>query len=387
MGSYRDGLIGTATGFRSGGNQHVLGRNLSASYQLTGGEGLAFIHQPGTAPNSTVFDASVHVDAALNQFNARPGQRYEAHALLNAYRCTGVVGIVWLTWNGTYISETAGNGITIQSAVTTLNELQQSVVFSTAPENAARGTVYIRAITNGQADPYLFFTRVFLGEASAAQTTPSPWSPGTGISQITASNVSTYIASAAIGSAQIADAAITTAKIGDAQITNAKIGDAAITTAKIGDAAITTAKIGDAQITNAKIGTAAVDTLKIAGQAVTIPVSAYTAGSSGGGNIQSASITSTGAPIFVIASYAWTGDDNNRGVRTRVLRNGVEVYDSGQVVAARGSGGLNSVSFRDTPGVGPHTYTVQVSAFSYDGNSGGTISVFARSVLLLEVKR
>lgn len=53
------------------------------------------------------------------------------------------------------------------------------------------------------------------------------------INSITGANVSTYIASAAIGTTQIGNAAITTAKISDAAITSAKIGDAQITDAKI----------------------------------------------------------------------------------------------------------------------------------------------------------
>jgi hypothetical protein len=69
-------------------------------------------------------------------------------------------------------------------------------------------------------------------------TAATPWIPHVedqvGINNpVTASNISTYIASAAIDSAQIKDAAITTAKIGDANITSAKIADAAITSAKI----------------------------------------------------------------------------------------------------------------------------------------------------------
>jgi hypothetical protein len=71
------------------------------------------------------------------------------------------------------------------------------------------------------------------------------------ISSITSANISTYIASAAIGTAYISNAAITNALIANAAVTNAKIGDAEITSAKIG---------------NAEVGT-----LKIAGNAVTIP--------------------------------------------------------------------------------------------------------------------
>ena len=54
------------------------------------------------------------------------------------------------------------------------------------------------------------------------------------ISTITSSNISTYIAGAAIGEAYIANAAITEAKIANASISSAKIQDGEVTNAKIG---------------------------------------------------------------------------------------------------------------------------------------------------------
>jgi hypothetical protein len=78
--------------------------------------------------------------------------------------------------------------------------------------------------------------------------------------QITAANASTFIANAAIQTAQIANAAITNALIGTAAVQTANIADGNITTAKIADASIATAKIGDLQISTAKIGDNAVTT-------------------------------------------------------------------------------------------------------------------------------
>ena len=69
------------------------------------------------------------------------------------------------------------------------------------------------------------------------------------LNTITSANISTYIASAAIGSAYIANAAITNALIANGAITSAKIGDAEITSAKIGDAQVTTLKIGNENVT------------------------------------------------------------------------------------------------------------------------------------------
>ena len=64
-----------------------------------------------------------------------------------------------------------------------------------------------------------------------------------GLNQITATNASTYIANAAIGSAQIGDAAITTAKIGDAAITSAKIENLTVGEDKIASGAITAGSV------------------------------------------------------------------------------------------------------------------------------------------------
>lgn len=76
------------------------------------------------------------------------------------------------------------------------------------------------------------------------------------INQLTPANISTYIQSAAIGSALIANAAITNAKIGDLEVSTAKIQNAAITSLKINDLAVST--------------------LKIAGNAVTVPTTVST---------------------------------------------------------------------------------------------------------------
>jgi len=89
--------------------------------------------------------------------------------------------------------------------------------------------------------------------------------------QISSSNISTYIAGAAIGTAYIANAAITNALIANLAVTNAKIADLAVTNAKIDNLAVTTAKIDNLAVTSAKIGDAEVATLKIAGNAVTVP--------------------------------------------------------------------------------------------------------------------
>lgn len=197
--------------------------------------------------------------------------------------------------------------------------------------------------------------------------------------QITPSNASTYIANAAIQTAQIADLAVG----------SAKIADAAITQAKIGTAAITTAKIGDAQV----------DTLQIAGQAVTIPVSAYTSGgiSIPGAvetSVQSASLVSTGAPIFLLFTaniangkvFVENGDsDYYESTPTHI-----KIYRGSTLIQSTSfnDSGAMAVTIQDTPGSGSVTYYAKaysLGASLSDGSGGAVVS--ARSLFLLETKR
>jgi hypothetical protein len=72
--------------------------------------------------------------------------------------------------------------------------------------------------------------------------------------QITSANASTYIADAAIGSAQIVDASITRAKIGAAAIGTAQIEDASVNTLQIANEAVTI-PVGSFIASNTTVGT------------------------------------------------------------------------------------------------------------------------------------
>jgi hypothetical protein len=214
---------------------------------------------------------------------------------------------------------------------------------------------------------------------------------------------SAQIGDGLITNAKIGTAAITSAKIADAQITNAKIGDAQITTAKIGDAQITNAKIGDAAITAAKIGTAQVDTLQIKGQAVTLPISAYTSGEiqTTHASIQALSYTPSGAPAIVTISFAahqfistmralstsvWTltlyRQRNSDGAVTKTLVNSFRFGSyHGADVTVIGLG-AQSLTVTDTPPAGvPHTYVAVVQS------TGVAVRITQRSLVILEAKR
>lgn len=89
----------------------------------------------------------------------------------------------------------------------------------------------------------------------------------------------------AVGAKNIAAAAITAVKIGAGAITAEKIDAGAVTAVKIAAGAITADKISAGAI---QVGDASITTLKLAGQAVTVPISAYTA-----------AVTSTGSEVGV----------------------------------------------------------------------------------------
>ena len=219
--------------------------------------------------------------------------------------------------------------------------------------------------------------------ALATQNTVSGTTQVTGlggfayISSITSANISTYIAGAAIGTAYISNAAIT----------NALIANGAITSAKIGDAEITSAKIGTAAITSAKIGTAEIDTIKIAGNAITVPVSAFTAGefrntiTNTWQTAQTVSITTSGNRVYISTSgqaFLTTVFEDSVAPIFRLTRNGTELMISGREAA---------MSFSETPSAGTYTYALEIRT-PFNGTfptEGGGIS--NRSIFAIETKR
>lgn len=171
------------------------------------------------------------------------------------------------------------------------------------------------------------------------------------------------------------------------------IANAAIGTAEIRDLTVTTGKFADLSVTTGKIANLAVNTLQLAGQAVTIPVSAYTAAQIVVGNsptytiIQTVTIVSTGAPIFIwgqancVSNYlvnASFGMELGWGAQFYVTRNGTILSSWGQ--SASGV----QISLLDTPGVGTFTYNLEVSAGTKQVSFG---SCTQRMLMAMEVKK
>ena len=132
------------------------------------------------------------------------GNYYEASIYVGAHRCTVDCGIWWFDASGAEITESHGVSMAANyGASGGLQTYMRPFVIAQAPSNAVQCLIGVRGYTQNLPDPYIFFTYGYLGQASATQTTPSNWSIGGSAVQINTSNASTYIADAAIGSAQI----------------------------------------------------------------------------------------------------------------------------------------------------------------------------------------
>lgn len=205
---------------------------------------------------------------------------------------------------------------------------------------------------------------------------------------------SAYIQQAAILTAHIDDLAVETAKINDLAVETLKIKDLAVETAKIANLAVETGKIANLAVETAKIANLAVDTLQIKGEAVTIPISRYTAASTGNFSswttVQNATILSTGAPIAIIMSCRVERFTGVNSYYVRCLRGATPLFTTGRIGwTIQGSpsgwsaeGTQWSGVIADTPGVGSVTYYFQVSC------SGPTLIFCSiRSLVLLETKK
>lgn len=191
---------------------------------------------------------------------------------------------------------------------------------------------------------------------------------------ITPSNVTTYIANAAIGNAQIGGDIWSTNHVAGASGWRIyRDGNAEFRNVTVrGDVEASSLKANTAMVNRANIVNAAVDTLQIAGNAVTIPVAAYTVGSinaSGGvglgATVQSAYINPEGGSVIVIGCVEVTlGTSSEVGYASA---NVFLVSPSGAIITSTVATGWQSQPISVTlVGVSTETgvYTVKVIASS-----------------------
>lgn len=372
---------------QTAGGSYSISRDIAgSSWVPAGGHQLGFSRSGSTGAAAGSF--AIQYSKNLSVI---PSRKYELSAYVASHRCDTQIFVKWFKLVAgveTFISDSVFSPASRSGGGQSLSAWSRVGGIATPPADAqyCRFMFLAGAVDGGQSDPYAFITRAFLAEALSNQTELTPWSRAgsvgnfSNLDQITSSNISTFIANAAIQ--------------------NAQIGNAAIGTANIADAAISSAKIADASILSAKIGTAAVDTLKIAGNAVTIPVSATS------GTDQT--ITGTGTFAQVISANITVGDSVPILINVGFRTNCQYFYSDGGFLSIGVSKGYQfrikrgstiiftaditnawsvneGVSYIDTPGSGTYTYSLEVSRQTV--GAADSLVILDSWITLLGVKR
>ncbi|MEH6641388.1 phage tail protein [Vreelandella glaciei] len=190
----------------------------------------------------------------------------------------------------------------------------------------------------------------------------------------------------------------------------ANIQNASISNAQIENGAITNAKIYNGAITRAKIGDAEVDTLQIRGEAVTVPVSSFTAGATSvpasgiGGvpswkTIQNIYIEASDSPVSILATaifrinwyFSSTTGYAQLLVRLLDAETGQELGQEATVDESDGqqqsyrSGGTVALSYRFSSVSSGRTIAIQAAQGA--GTNSASYSINNRSMQALTTKR
>jgi len=123
-----------------------------------------------------------------------------------------------------------------------------------------------------------------------------------------------------------------------------------------------------------------INTLNIAGNAVTIPSSAFTAAAVNynlTGVLQSLGFTSFGGPVFITATFQASLVSGSNAGSVALRRDGIQLTYVTTTTQEKGY----AISFTDTPGAGYHTYDLFAS------NPAVTYQYSNRSLFTIEVKR
>ena len=235
-----------------------------------------------------------------------------------------------------------------------------------------------------------------LNKMAAVAATRADWarvSNKTGfasISQITSSNVTTYIDNAAIGNAQVGGNLWSTNwnyAGGTGWLLDRSGNFYGNNIYARGDIEASSLKANTAMVNRANIVNAAVDTLQIEGNAVTIPVAA-----SGTSSCQTPYVDFNSAPLnIIVAGNSDLTSDSSSSISGSVYldlyRNG-SLIGSWRVVSYHTTGGMKGGSvtavFQDNPGAGAFYYTAELRL---SANSSFTASNQSVSVLVIGTRR
>jgi len=305
-GECRVGTEGWTIGTTSAGTP-TAGTNLGGAGDYTPAypvieSSTCFVTTSGTPAGATVTFAQ-----AIPSFAVVASQRYELGASVGLERAsTAHVQLNWRDAAGALVSSV--NSATCPPGAvyrTGLAGFCRAAMVVTAPAGAVTAQSFVVMTHNGtEADPYLFFTRVFFGQATSTQTEASAWGPA-GLTEITGGLIRTgtivagHIAAGTITATQIAANTITAAKIAAGTITATEIAASTITGAKIAAGTIAASHIGVSTLSalSANLGTVT---------AGTISGTTITGNTISGGSVSG--VTITGGSIDISGDFVVAGD-------------------------------------------------------------------------------
>lgn len=193
----------------------IWGKNYDTNWYLSpySGKGtdVAYIQQPNIKGN-----ASYYIEISSQPIPVVPNQNYVASGYTGSHRCKSAVFAYFYDSSGAVIGNTYSTNSENNSEALGGNALSAyKRVYGnyTAPNNAAFARIILRKYDTspGNTTSWLFVTKVQLEAVGSTATTPGPWCDSgildntsvRAVNPINAGNISTYIASAAIGNAQI----------------------------------------------------------------------------------------------------------------------------------------------------------------------------------------
>ena len=155
-----------------------MARDLVGAAWVPAGTHTLVLHRTGSPTGVQDFGAGSQSD---DRIHIDEGSRYALSGYITTHRAAARLGLVFLDGNGNSVGETVTDAVP-QGTLggTNLAQWPRACVFAVAPMGARFAYIYCRqhAADTGASDPYTFLCRPQLEVATAAQTQPSPWAPG-----------------------------------------------------------------------------------------------------------------------------------------------------------------------------------------------------------------
>jgi hypothetical protein len=226
---------------------HLEGFAFSTFSYNYGGSGWSLNNEPSTCYYTDAGTPSTGVATygISRNYPAVAGGTYEASIYLGNHRINSYVALQFLDTSGAILSSNNGTGCTMADGTggSILTGYCRSGAIAVAPANTSTARLVIVSIATGEAGPFVFFVRAYLGQTAPGATQLANWSPA-GLTLIDGATISTN----AIKAGMINTGAVTTGTIAAGAVTAGTIATGAVTAGTIAAGAVTAGTINVSQL-------------------------------------------------------------------------------------------------------------------------------------------